>query len=171
MGNPEVVAIALLLAGAIGAGIRALRVPPGQARARWAFTGSALLGGLFCFVGSWNLIGIHTARHVAATGIITGLEEHDGRGSSSDFVVTPAAGQPLKVHCDYAGQRLQNTETVVVEELTFHNTLLHLQVLDGKNEGWSLSEGDGTNSSAGMLVLGAILIFGARAHHLRNPEG
>lgn len=168
--NPELAIIALLLAAAIGAGILALRLS-GQARARWSFIGSVLIGGLFCFVGAWNLIGIRTARHVAANGIISGLEQHGGRSSSSDFMVIPAGGQPVKVHSDYSGPRIESGESVAVEELTFHNTLLRLEVLDGKNVGWKLIEGDGTASSALALALGAALIFGARAHRLRNPEG
>jgi hypothetical protein len=169
--DPEIIIVGLLLAGAIGAGIQSLRLPPGAQRAKWAFIGSALLGGLFCFVGTWNLIGIHTARHLSVSGTISGLEQHGGRGSSSDFKVVPVTGQPLKVHCEYAGPRLQDGENVAVEVLSFHNTLLHLEVLDGGNVGWKVSEGDGTASSVAVLVLGAALIAGARVHRLRNPEG
>ena len=171
MADPEIVVVGALLAGATGAGIQSLRLPAGPGRAQWAFIGSALLGVLFCFVGGWNLIGIHTARHISISGTLAGLEQHGGRSSSSDFMVIPVTGQPMKVHCEYAGPHLRNGDNVVVDELSFHNTLLHLEVMDGRDLGWKLTEGDGSVSSATVLVLGAALIFGARAHRLKNPEG
>lgn len=168
--DPEVVIIAVLLLATVAAGIQASRLPHGEPKALWTFIGSCLFGVLFCFAGVWNLIGIHTARRLTASGTITGLDKASGQ-SASDFVVVPASGQPLKVHCDYTGPRLENGENVVVEELSFHSTLLHLQVLGGINSGWKLDERDGTASSIVVIVLGTALVLGARARRLNHPEG
>lgn len=170
MNDPEVIIVAALAAAAVLAGVRAWWVPHGGERALWTFVGSCLFGLLFCFAGTWNLIGIRTARRLSASGTITGLNQPSG-GRSSDFLVVPTAGTPLKVHCDYTGPRLENGDDVLVEELSFHSTLLRLQVLAGKNSGWKLEEGDGTASAVTVLVLGIVLIFAARARRLSHPEG
>jgi hypothetical protein len=169
--DPEILIITILTVVAIGCGGYSLRLPPGEAKAKWGFLGGVVFGVLFCFVALWNLIGIHTARHLSATGLIQNLQQQGGRSSSSDFTVVPAGGQPLKVHSEFGGPNLHEGETVVVEELSFHSTLIHLRVLDGKNAGWTMNEGDGTRSSAFVLLLGAGVILGARNRRLSHPNG
>lgn len=171
MADPEIVIISVVALAAIVSGVQALRLPQGPAKAQWSFLGGVLFGGLFCFVAVWNLIGIHTARHLSATGVVQNLESQGGTSSSSYFSVVPSAGAPLPVRSDYAGPQLRDGETVFVEELSFHSTLLRLRVLDGKDVGWSLVEGDGTRSSILVLLLGVGVILGARNRRMSNPEG
>jgi len=171
LADPEIVIISVVAVAAIVAGVQALRLPTGPAKPKWGFLGGALFGGLFCFVAVWNLIGIHRARHLSAAGVVQDLQTHGGTSSSSYFTVVPSAGEPLHVRTDYAGPQLRNGETVFVEELSFHSTLLRLRVLDGKDMGWSLVEGDGTRSSVVVLLLGAGVILGAWNRRLTNPQG
>ncbi len=121
-------------------------------------------------MGLLNFAGIRMSRRSSLAGVIGGLRQSHGKGSSSSFYVWGADRRWRHVHCDYNGNRLINGETVAVDLLDFHSTLIHLTVLDGPYSGWSLTEGDGTIGSTFAVGFGLFLIFAARAKWQRDPD-
>lgn len=82
-----------------------------------------------------------------------------------------ATGKWRYVHCAYAGDHLGDGETVAVELLDFHSTLLRMTILDGGYSGWSLTEGDGTIGSTFEVGLGLFVVLVAATKWRRDPGG
>lgn len=163
------IAFAVLLVAAAGVGDifkpAFERTPQGAN----AFSGSQPFGSRTLRDGV-NFAGIRMSRRSSLAGVIGGLRQSHGKGSSSSFYVWGADRRWRHVHCDYNGNRLINGETVAVDLLDFHSTLIHLTVLDGPYSGWSLTEGDGTIGSTFAVGFGLFLIFAARAKWQRDPD-
>jgi hypothetical protein len=161
--------VVLMLAGA-GVGIYSNRLSNGRRKGRATFLAKSLCGAALCAMGLLNLAGIHTSGRSSFTGVIGSLRQSHGRSSSSSFHVLDSNRQWRYVHCDYAGDHLVNGETVAVELLDFHSTLLRLTILDGRNSGWSLTEGDGTISCTFEIGLGLFIVLAAKTKWRRDPE-
>jgi hypothetical protein len=164
------IAFAVLLVAAAGVGIYTSQLSNGPRKGRAKFLATGLFGAAFCAIGLVNLVGIHTSARSSFTGVIDGLTQSRGKNSSSSFYIWGADRRWRRVHCDYAGDHLTNGETVAVDILDFHSTLLRLTVIDGTYSDWSLTERDGTIGSAFGVGLGLFLILGARAKWQRDPE-
>jgi hypothetical protein len=146
---------------------------PSPAAAVWILAGAAFLAGLiilrtsgrfakdarvglatFCIfglvaglLGIANLVAIHRSRRISATGVIVSLSQYHGKHSHSNFEVRSEDGSLTSVTSDYTGDHLTEGDAVSVQLLSYESTLLHLTVLNGPFEGWTLDEGDGTTGS------------------------
>jgi len=165
-----VIAFVVLALAAAGVGFYSNSLSNGRRKGSSRFLAASLFAAGLCAMGLLNLIGIHTSRRSWTSGIMGGLKQSHGRSSSSSFYVFGPDRRWRYVHCDYAGDHLADGETVSVEVLKFHSTLLHLTIVNGPYAGWDLTEGDGTVTSSFIVGIGLFVILGARAKWRRDPE-
>jgi hypothetical protein len=153
---------ALLAVGFVGYfGSDRLFTGPKTSSAYRRLAGLCVGGVVAGMLGLINLVCIHTSNHSSATGVIVDLRQYAGRHHSSNFKVRSEDGSLLQVHCDSDSKRLIPGETVRVDVLNYHSTLLQLTVLDGRYAGWTLHEGDGSSGSEIAIGYGFLTAFAA----------
>jgi hypothetical protein len=142
----------------------------GSKRGILRLTGVLLMAAAFLISACLRLFYIHTSKQTVVTGWITNLVVHHGKHSSSRFYVVRVDGSYVRVDADYTGTSLQNGESVTAKVLDFDGTLLYLRVLEGSNQGWELTEGNGTVTCLFWLAISVFFAVGGIRSWRSQPD-
>lgn len=119
-----------------------------------------LLGAGMSIVGVIQAFDIALSKAVVSDGWIERLTTTSGRNAHSSFVLVGREGA-VWLSDDYIGPRLFNNEHVRVTYRDRTGDVTRLEVLDGRNAGWTDTEYPGLFSDAIALLVGPGLLFGA----------
>jgi hypothetical protein len=142
----------------------------GSKRGVARLTATLLMGTAFICPAVVALTMIHASPRFEVTGRIQTLVQRHGKNYSSTFEIERADGVRVRVNAGYAGDHLQNGETVVAKVLLYKNTLLRLRVLDGRFSDWEIQQGDGTLSAWLGIAFGSFFVIGGVRKWRSDPE-
>ena len=126
-------------------------------RTLWRSWGLSLIGGSFIVFGLVSFQFIHYSPRPVVEGNLWDIREPSQ--SSTQFMITDAAGRAVLIRCRYRGPGLVLGERARVRYVAYNRKLLDMDVLTGSYQPWHLRESSGEEGCWGCVAIGVVCGF------------
>ena len=125
-------------------------------KALWRGWGLTLIGVAVLAFGLVNVQLIHNSPRPVVEGNLWDIRELK---SSSQFMITDAAGHAIQIRCKYRGPGLVEGDRARVRYVAYNQQLLEMDMLSGPYQLWHLRESSGESGYWSWVAIGVICGF------------
>jgi hypothetical protein len=125
-------------------------------RALWWSWGLSLMSVAFIAVGLVSFQFIHNSPRQVVEGNLWDIREGT---SSTQFMITDAAGHAVLIRCTYRGPGLVKGERARVRYVAYNRKLVEMEMLTGSYQAWHLLESSGEEGYWAWVAIGVVCGF------------
>ncbi|HEY4263553.1 MAG TPA: hypothetical protein VGM98_25545 [Schlesneria sp.] len=142
-------------------GVGSNRAEPNARNQKSIATGLAIGGSAFLIFGLLSSYFVRNSPRPEAIGTIENLRRTSGKSAGSQFFLAVNGGPIFALRTRYHGYGIQEGEVAKVRFVEYSRSVLELTMLSGSDQGWQLTESDGSVTYLLLSLAGVACWWGA----------